>query len=77
MKNILYKYLLLFVIVILANELTKEILNFDKLIYTSLIEKLTQNQIEEYLLIQNKWEWVSYIIIQCRLVKDFTKKIII
>ena len=52
-------------------------LNFDKLIYTSLIEKLTQNQIEEYLLIQNKWEWVSYIIIQCRLVKDFTKKIII
>lgn len=50
-------------ILVLVNIITKATLNFDKLIYTSLIDKLTQSQIEEYLLIQDKWEWVSYIII--------------
>ncbi|WP_353167663.1 hypothetical protein [Flavobacterium sp.] len=63
MKNILYKYTSLSIIVILITNITKLILKFDKLVYSSLAEKLTQNQIEEYLLIQDKWEWVSYIII--------------
>lgn len=63
MKNILYKYTALSIIVILTTNITKLILKFDKLIYSSLIDKLTQSQIDEYLLIQDKWEWVSYIII--------------
>lgn len=63
MRNILYIYIVLISIFVLGNEITKVALNFDKLIYTSLIEKLSQSQIQDYLLIQEKWEWVSYIII--------------
>jgi hypothetical protein len=63
MRNILYIYIVLISILVLGNEITKVALNFDKLIYTSLIEKLSQSQIQDYLLIQDKWEWVSYIII--------------
>ncbi len=63
MRNILYIYIVLISIFVLGNEITKVALNLDKLIYTSLIEKLSQSQIQDYLLIQDKWEWVSYIII--------------
>ena len=63
MKSTFFKYLVLSVALILLTELTKQILNFDKLVYNSLAEKLTSNQIENFFEIQDKWKWVSYIFI--------------
>lgn len=37
----------------------KNLLHFDKILYNSLTEKLTSNQIENYFEFQNKWNWLG------------------
>ena len=63
MKSTFFKYLVLSFALILLTEVTKQLLNFDKLVYNSLAEKLTSSQIDNFFEIQEKWKWVSYIFI--------------
>lgn len=63
MKSTFYKYLLFIITLILINEITKQLLNFNKLLSFSLSEQLTTSQIEEYFKFQNKWKWISFIFI--------------
>ncbi|WP_310555268.1 hypothetical protein [Flavobacterium sp.] len=60
MKSTFIKYLVLTLALILVTEITKKVLNFDKLLYTSLAEKLTSSQIESFFDLQDKWKWISY-----------------
>lgn len=60
MKNLIFKFLFLTILTILITEITKSVLNLDKLIYSSLSEQLTTQQIEDFLNLQNKWQWFGY-----------------
>ena len=60
MKSTYIKYVLLCIILLIFAEVTKHSLNFDKLIYNSLSETLSSNQIEKILDVQKKWQWVGY-----------------
>lgn len=63
MKSSFFRYILICILLLLFTELTKNILNFDKLLYTSLAEKLTNNQIDKFFKMQSKWRWISYLIV--------------
>jgi hypothetical protein len=63
MKNIYIKYIFLSITLILVTEITKYILNFDKLVYNSLTENLTSNQIKNLFDFQDKWKWLGYVFI--------------
>ncbi len=56
-------FITLILLVFLLNELFRNLLNFDRLIYSSISEKLTQEQIDNFISYKNKWHWFSYIII--------------
>ncbi|SNR39436.1 hypothetical protein [Flavobacterium sp. ov086] len=59
-------YLLCFLLslaLILLGEATKAILEIDALQYSSMAEKLTSQQLNQYFEFQNKWKWVSYFFI--------------
>lgn len=59
-------YLLCFLLslaLILLGEATKAILKIDALQYSSMAEKLTSQQLNQYFEFQNKWKWVSYFFI--------------
>jgi hypothetical protein len=60
LKNLIFKFLFLTIFTILITEITKSVLNLDKLIYSSLSEQLTTQQIEDFLNLQNKWQWLGY-----------------
>ncbi|MFB9077576.1 hypothetical protein ACFFLS_01285 [Flavobacterium procerum] len=60
MNSTVFKYLLLSISTILINELFKEALHFDELLYNSLTEQFTSKQIEKLFEFQKKWQWVSY-----------------
>lgn len=63
MKSTFFKYILLCIILLIFSEAIKYILNFEELIYISLAESLSSNQINEILNLQDKWKWVGYIFI--------------
>jgi hypothetical protein len=63
MKSIFIKYLLLCASLLLFSEVTKCVLHFDKLLYNSLAEKLTDEQIQNFLSLQNEWHWLEYVFI--------------
>ncbi len=63
MKSTYFKYFILCTILILLTEATKYSLQFDKLLYNSLAENLTSNQIDNFFNLQKKWQWVSYLFI--------------
>lgn len=63
MKINFYKYLIISIILILITEITNKVLNIKGLIYNSLAEQLTSQQIESVFEFQEKWQWVNYIII--------------
>jgi hypothetical protein len=63
MKNNIFYYLTLTVLSLLLSSLTKELLNTDKLIVNSLAEQLTNEQIQTFLNIREKWEWVNYVLL--------------
>lgn len=63
MKNTFIKFLLLSVTLFLLTEFMKNVLSIDNLIYNSLTEKLTSNQIESYFELQSKWKWLGYVFV--------------
>jgi hypothetical protein len=60
LKNLIFKFLFLTILTILITEITKSVLNLDKLIYSSLAEQLTSQQIEDFLNLQKKWQSLGY-----------------
>lgn len=58
-----YLFLLLFISYMLFGYISKEILNTEDLYASSLSEQFTQEQIQEALNLQQKWQWVGYAII--------------
>lgn len=60
MKSTFIKYVLLCLILLIFSEGIKYALSFDKLVYNSLAESLSSNQIEKILSFQEKWQWVGY-----------------
>lgn len=63
MKHTFLKYLLVCFLFILISEVLKSTMNYKDLIYNSLAEKLSSNQIKEILYLQDKWQWVGYIFV--------------
>ena len=61
MKNNNFYYLIL--LSLLLSALSKELLNTDDLVINSLADRYTNEQITEVLGLQNKWQWLGYIII--------------
>jgi hypothetical protein len=62
-KHTFLKYVVLCIASILLGELAKYFLNIDKLVYLSLAENLTNDQIQEIFALQNKWKWVTYLVL--------------
>jgi hypothetical protein len=63
MKSILSKIFLLTIILIILSEVTSMVLDLKVLLYNSLSEQLTPKQLSHYFEFQDKWRWVSYILI--------------
>ncbi|KIA98046.1 hypothetical protein OA93_11365 [Flavobacterium sp. KMS] len=63
MKNPFIKCLFLSIALILITEIIKSVLNIDKLLYNSMAENLSSQQLNHFFEIQNKWKWVSYFFI--------------
>lgn len=63
MKSPFIKWLVLSIVLILTNEIFKKVIHFDDLVYNSLSEQLTSQQVENFLGFQKKWQWVGYIFI--------------
>lgn len=61
MKSTFIKYLLLCSALLIFSEATKDLLHFDKLLYNSLAEKLTNEQIQSFFSLQKKWQWLGYV----------------
>lgn len=61
MKHNTPLFFILLILTFILSYFTKELLNTDDLIINSLVEQLTNEQIQDYLNIREKWEWVSYI----------------
>ncbi len=57
------KYFLLCFSLSLLNEGSIVLLQFDKLLYNSLAENLTSDQIENFFNLQKKWQWVGYLFV--------------
>ena len=62
-RKICFLFLIVSVLSIFLNELITFFLNLDKLIYNSLIERLTLYQVKDILEVKKKWQWISYAII--------------
>ena len=48
---------------VLFTEITKHYLNFDKLLYNSLAEKFTSEQITDFFTVQKKWQWLGFLFV--------------
>lgn len=57
------RYFFLCASLLLVTKFFKISLHLDNLIYNSLAEKLTSQQIEDFLNLQKKWQWLSYFFI--------------
>lgn len=63
MKNNLYIYLVLIILISTLTFLSNTILNTKELLINSLAEQLTNKQIEELLGFRKNWEWFSYFLL--------------
>jgi hypothetical protein len=63
MKAPFIKFLFLSVILIFLSEIAYRVIDFRGLLYNSLSEQLTSKQIKEYLEFQDKWQWISYLMV--------------
>ena len=63
MKHNYLLFIALFVLLSLVGVLTRQMHNTDLLVYNSLAEKLTGNQIKDYIELQDKWKWVGFSIV--------------
>ncbi|AYN06177.1 hypothetical protein [Flavobacterium sp. 140616W15] len=61
MKSPLVKCILFSILLILISEITKIALDIDKLLYNTIAEKLTTQQLNHFFELQNKWKWISYV----------------
>lgn len=61
MKSPLVKCILFSILLILISEITKIALDIDKLLYNTIAEKLTTQQLNHFFEFQNKWKWISYV----------------
>ncbi len=61
--GIYHRFTLYIAITIVINIVIKYALKIDLLIYNSLSDKLTQDQIKGIINIQEKWQWISYVAI--------------
>jgi len=61
LKNNTLLFFALLILTFILSSSTKELLNTDDLIINSLAEQLTSEQIQDFLNISKKWEWISYI----------------
>ncbi|QOG03548.1 hypothetical protein [Flavobacterium sp. MDT1-60] len=59
MKSPFLKWLILSIISIVITEIFKKAIHFDDLLYNSLSEQLTSQQIKKILGLQKKWQWVA------------------
>lgn len=62
MKNYILYFIIVFATVVF-NLVSKILLNTDELLINSLVGQLTQEQIQDLLISQDKWEWLGYVII--------------
>ena len=69
MKSTYFKYFILSIILILLTEAIKSLLQFDKLLYNSLAENLTSDQIENFINFQEKLRWVSSLFVPFFIIK--------
>ena len=58
-KNLMF-YWLVYCLITIA---TQHIFDFNKLIYDSLVVKMTVRQVEEIFAFQKKWQWLNYVIL--------------
>lgn len=63
MKSPLFKFLILSIILIFLSEIANRVFDFRGLLYNSISEQLTSEQIKDYLEFQDKWQWVGYFMI--------------
>jgi hypothetical protein len=57
------KWLLFSFISILSNIILIKVTRLDDLVFNSLAENLTSEQIENFFNFQEKWQWISYVFI--------------
>lgn len=57
------KFLTLAILTLVISVFSKNILSTESLIFNSLSDSLTQNQIEDYLDAKKKWQWISYLLV--------------
>ena len=62
MKNS-FLIIILFLVTIVLGFISKELLDTNRVLVDSLAEQLTREQIQNILNIQEKWQWVSYLLI--------------
>jgi hypothetical protein len=63
MKSTFFKYLMLSIALIVLTEITNSVLDFKGLLYNSLSDQLTQQQIANVFEMQDKWHWLSYVFV--------------
>lgn len=63
MKKTSIKFLVLCISLIILTEGFKKILDFDKLLYNSLSEQLTYEQIDYFFSFQKKWKFIGFLFI--------------
>ncbi|MGB1232447.1 MAG: hypothetical protein ACPG5M_09425 [Winogradskyella sp.] len=62
MKNTL-NVIILLMLLLLSSMISKEILNTNNLMISSLAEQFSKEQIEDLIGFQKKWEWLSYVLL--------------
>ncbi|WP_428231169.1 hypothetical protein [Flavobacterium sp.] len=68
MKHPVIKCLLFSAVLISISEITKMILDIDKLLYDTMAENLSFEQLNHFFEFQNKWKWVSYLFIPIHII---------
>lgn len=70
--KVTYYFPVLVLVMIALTVLSKFVLNTDELMLSSLSEQLTQEQIQSVLDFNQKWEWLSYVVLPIILVLKIT-----
>ena len=60
-KTPLFKWLFLSIVLILASEIANTLLGLEDLLYNSLSEQLTSEQLQNYFQFKDKWQWLGYV----------------
>jgi hypothetical protein len=63
MKSTYIKYVVLCVLFLLITESSKSILHLEKMSYNTLAENLTDEELQNYVDLKDKWQWISYVFV--------------